>query len=213
MPYQCSVCDAVFEHLPPKAVPANDSLRVTPLPAGTLKAAHEGAERMRELRLKLADESEAVVVDLRTSDGERVPVRVPVESLSPQAQRRIKAGLEKFLGDGSYVSVSAKLQQTRARRLFTFHTPVKLGLRLSPGVAAADLVTVLAAEGVEDDGSNDTEVFLALDILRVAERASIIELTNAAMLLVRRDNIASAQVNPPSLRIPQSILDAVAEEP
>jgi hypothetical protein len=107
--------------------------------------------------------------------------------------------------DGSYVSRSAKLDQRRHRRLFTFDTPIRIRaevrygdanapphIGLYPLQAPADLV-VRWAEGTDED-TNGEERFLVLDVLGADQ---VCWPDPVVGVWVRPHNIASAQVQIP----------------
>ena len=78
--------------------------------------------------------------------------------------------------------------------------------------ADTDVRTVIAGEGVEEDDAADGMVLLALDVL-VFTTNTRQQFDTAILIAVRADTIISAQLQAPTLRIPQSILDSVKEEP
>lgn len=113
--------------------------------------------------------------------------------------------------DGSYITQTAHLQETRHRRTFTFAAPIRVALS-SGRNGRGQLLEVVAAEGVEDEGGDDAQAFLALDVLVWGDDNIPLELQAAVGVYVRREYIVSAQVQAPSLRTPRSIRDVAAKE-
>jgi hypothetical protein len=108
---------------------------------------------------------------------------------------------------------SDRASATRHRRVFTFRTPLVLSVPTTndADVTVPILLTAIAAEGVEEEADHDFAL-LALDVL-VSPAGHRHQYATAVMVSVRHDNISSAQLSPLSLRLPQSLLDSVKEEP
>jgi hypothetical protein len=106
--------------------------------------------------------------------------------------------------DGSYLSKPD--MSTRRRRLFTFTTPILLS---HDGV-----ITMTAAEGVEDDEADNGFRFLVLDAVwtgKTMQRIKRDGLDHYVGVWVNASVIASAQVRAASLTAPRSIRDIAAK--